>query len=441
MATPATVPDAAQLIEAQLAREAAGLDPAAAAAARRRRWLWVAAAAAALVAIVVGIVLYERSRKKRPPTGFGYRQIVFGPCDSTGLCGDFVRRGDDAGSGTGSRNIAYYEAAAPVATGRLGAYVECTGGCPAGYSDFLSSAATSVVVNTAVTGPGAPVHPEGFEGGHCVSCADRPFSVWSPVCTAGYVAVGDVIHPGCDKPLVQDYYCVPQSCVVNGTAGPKLWDSEGGCYEGPRIALYAVKPSATTPAGDAIDGNFFKVAVGPDAGTPPVLGVYALRSTCTFEPPTPPPATAGIPGGRYRIRWAQSGLYLGTYTLFGSLGVSLVPKANAAVWTFTAPASGAGGGRFVLADGRGAMGTTTDPTPPRGIYILPVPTRADPAVDAWVPVPGAGAAGSPEAAGTLYNTHAKGYVQALPDGAGTSGLVDIVDFQNDTTRGWYFEPA
>lgn len=439
MATPA--PDAAQqLIDAQLARETTGLQSAAEAAARRRRWLWAAAAAAALALVVVGIVLYERSRKKKPPTGFGYRQIVFGPCDAAGTCGDFIRRGDDTGSGTGGHNMTYYEAAAPVSTGRLGAYVECTGGCPAGYSDFLTSAATSVVVNTAASGPGAPVHPEGFSGGHCVSCADRPFSVWSPVCTAGYVAVGDVVHAGCDKPLVQDYYCVPQSCVVNGTAGPKLWDSEGGCYGGPRIALYAVKPSAATPAGDAIDGNFFKMAVGPDAGTPPTLGVYALRSTCTFEPPAPPPSSANIPSGRYRVRWAQSGLYLGTYIIFGSVGVSLVPKASAAVWNFTAPAAPGAGGRFVLGDGRGAMGTN-DANTPAGIYVVPVPTGSVPAVDAWVPTAGAGAAGSPEAAGTLYNTHLKGYVQAVPDGAGTGGLVNVVNFQNDTTRGWYFEAA
>jgi len=430
---------------------------------RRRWWLWGAVLLVGLVAAGTAVLLHraERQREKEKKADtftLTTRNILYGPCDSskTNVCGDLTYLGNDAGSGTGDLNINYYRANPFIATGRLGDYVQCTSGCSRGYAPFVASETTSIVVNTTGdprTDPLLPVHPLGFSDGHCVQCADRPFSVWSMSCPAGWVALGDVIHPSCTMPSTIDYYCVPQGCVEPATTGPAIWDNNGGCYEGARMVLYGVR----APDQSTVNGNFFKAAYGPSAASmPPTTGIYALRTECTGSRVIPPLAADRVPDGSYRIRWRQTQYYLGQYTFFGSSGVVLVEQPGAIVWTVTTPSDGSGGTRVapsspkgatdehgarVDSNGHGPMSTTSSTAPPAPIFLGQAMDTPLSVINAWVLARNPNAApDSANAGGVIYNAHLKGYVQAVLIGNG-SGAVMVVGYQNDTTVGWYFEPA
>ncbi|BCU03684.1 hypothetical protein [Pandoravirus japonicus] len=418
---------------------------------RTRLWIVAAIVAALLAAVVAAIVIWQR-RQKKPNGGggggdggggnvvtLGYRDVVFRTCDASGACGDFQLEGNDARGTNDDPTMNYYRAIGPTGSGRLGDYVDCTAGCVAGHAPFAAEGTTSVVVDTANLDPHdplAPKHPIDFGGGYCMSCAARPFSVWSLVCPAGYSALGDVVHAGCGKPAVGDYYCVPDACTEAGAAGPYVWRDDRTCpgTADQGVILYSVvAPDPTT----AVSGRFFKAVFGDPIAPPPTSGLSVLRNKCSAPkpppPPPPPPVDTRIAGGRYRIRWGApaADTYLGFYPLDA---IVLVSRSAAVVWDYTAPAADpTAGGRLARTPDwvLGSIGTATPATP-----ILVSPSKASAAlVGVWV-----ASRTAPTAPAIIYNTYLKGCLQGQPLGGGGGSAV-IASNCSAATRNWYFEPV
>jgi hypothetical protein len=59
------------------------------------------------------------------------------------------------------------------------------------------------------------------------SGAPNDGSFWTPLCPAGFVALGAVAQTGWDRPSLDDVVCVRENLTVPGVAGSWIWDDSG----------------------------------------------------------------------------------------------------------------------------------------------------------------------------------------------------------------------
>jgi len=338
----------------------------------------------------------------------------------------------------------YYQAIVPSGKGKLGDYVQCTGGpgsgCATGYKSFEPGKTTSLLINTdskASDWLGA-VHPTGFGGGYCMTCAAKPFSVWSPTCPSGYRALGDAIHPGCGGPNVQDYWCVPDRCTMDAVADTYIWQENQQCGSSDEgVILYGIR---SPDESQAASGRFFKAAFGDPVAPPPVSGIYVLRNTCAPQPPpppppTPPPVSQRLPAGRYHIRWgADTGPNAAYLSLYPEDAIVLFPRARAAEWVYTPGAAGTdSGGLLQIANGGAVLGVLGSRLPATAVG-LDASQASSPSNHTWV-LSRTSATGP----GSIFNIDLKGCVVAQPLGGG-QGTTEITNQCGAKQQNWFFEP-